>query len=504
MKKYILMAAAVVLAIGAQAQRQKNKELDSVYYHCNHGHYVSAQVGYGLQDQTYSFTEMAEGAKRNNDLGISFKFGYKYYFTDHFGVGLSAMYQNYQAKTTFNFTNEGAPQQTPYGVGYIPVTVFDDLRERQSLHTVSIPVQLLGQFSISKRWKTEIGLGAAYTLAMAFKYKTVDGSIEGREVFPELNGELNYEYERYDTYKVGNFKGDYNKNNTLSALGEVNFLFSLSRRLELGIGFMGMYGFSSPNDNGTMPIYENGDQQRQYNGVLNTNYVKDNGLMSAQVTVGLRYRIFARNVEFESKEQSRHLKDTKQVDMMNQSRHQFDTKNKKHKQDEVEIDTLSDEERRRRAIRDANIKVDLPQDTVVETPAAPVEDVPAPPAAKTLEQEIEELIMELNDNYCGFNSAPMANQEKQQQSIDRLAEILRQHPEVELVVYGHTCDIGTVDQNKIVGQRRADGFKYELTKRGVPARQITTETKWFKEPLVPNTTPANRAKNRRIQLKKVN
>jgi len=51
-----------------------------------------------------------------------------------------------------------------------------------------------------------------------------------------------------------------------------------------------------------------------------------------------------------------------------------------------------------------------------------------------------------------------------------------------------------------VGLARANTVKNILMDMGVPESQITTETKYYLEPLVPNTSEENRAKNRRREI----
>ncbi|MBO7462063.1 MAG: OmpA family protein, partial [Bacteroidales bacterium] len=71
-----------------------------------------------------------------------------------------------------------------------------------------------------------------------------------------------------------------------------------------------------------------------------------------------------------------------------------------------------------------------------------------------------------------------------------------------IICIGHTCDIGTEEQNKAVGLKRAEAFAQELIDRGVDRSRIECDTRWFKEPLVPNTSEKNREINRRVEVKR--
>ena len=51
-----------------------------------------------------------------------------------------------------------------------------------------------------------------------------------------------------------------------------------------------------------------------------------------------------------------------------------------------------------------------------------------------------------------------------------------------------------------VGLKRANTVKQKLVDLGVSASQISTESKAFDEPMVPNTSDENMAKNRRVEF----
>lgn len=68
-------------------------------------------------------------------------------------------------------------------------------------------------------------------------------------------------------------------------------------------------------------------------------------------------------------------------------------------------------------------------------------------------------------------------------------------------IEGH-CDIrGSDAYNMKLSQRRADSVYNYLLKRGIPAKRMDTVAYGRSRPLLPNTTEANMAKNRRVELK---
>ena len=67
---------------------------------------------------------------------------------------------------------------------------------------------------------------------------------------------------------------------------------------------------------------------------------------------------------------------------------------------------------------------------------------------------------------------------------------------------GHTDNVGKSDYNAKLSQSRADAVKAWLVAHGIADKRLTTQGFGDKVPLVPNDNAADRAKNRRVELKK--
>ena len=85
--------------------------------------------------------------------------------------------------------------------------------------------------------------------------------------------------------------------------------------------------------------------------------------------------------------------------------------------------------------------------------------------------------------------------------IQEIAEALRLHPEIaQLEIQGHTDDTGTPRSNLRLSEERAKAVREALIRNGVKPRRLVARGHGEDKPLVPNTSAANRARNRRIQL----
>ncbi len=84
--------------------------------------------------------------------------------------------------------------------------------------------------------------------------------------------------------------------------------------------------------------------------------------------------------------------------------------------------------------------------------------------------------------------------------VAKIKTALEQDPDRRVVVAGHTCDIGSYDYNKDLSARRAASVEKYLIQGGVSADKIHSEGHSYGQPIAPNTSEENRAKNRRVEI----
>ena len=85
-------------------------------------------------------------------------------------------------------------------------------------------------------------------------------------------------------------------------------------------------------------------------------------------------------------------------------------------------------------------------------------------------------------------------------SLRRLHRFLQDNPKVAILITGHTDNLGSDEYNLKLSLQRAQSVQSYLLAEGIKPDRIKVAGKGFREPMVPNTSPTNQAKNRRITV----
>lgn len=87
-----------------------------------------------------------------------------------------------------------------------------------------------------------------------------------------------------------------------------------------------------------------------------------------------------------------------------------------------------------------------------------------------------------------------------QASIERIAAVLTQYPQHQIVVEGHTDATGSDEFNLGLSRDRASSVRSALVAGGVDASKISAEGYGESRPVASNDTPAGRQQNRRVEI----
>jgi outer membrane protein OmpA-like peptidoglycan-associated protein len=116
---------------------------------------------------------------------------------------------------------------------------------------------------------------------------------------------------------------------------------------------------------------------------------------------------------------------------------------------------------------------------------------------ETVQREVDDI---LKGTVIEFQTASAVIRPSSFSVLDSIAAKLKQYPDVRVKIDGHTDSLGQPAANMKLSQSRADSVRNALVKRGVAASRIESTGYGSTRPLVPETSPENRAKNRRIEL----
>ncbi|MFT3990187.1 MAG: OmpA family protein [Luteolibacter sp.] len=86
-------------------------------------------------------------------------------------------------------------------------------------------------------------------------------------------------------------------------------------------------------------------------------------------------------------------------------------------------------------------------------------------------------------------------------TLQEMAALLKAEPNLNVLVVGHTDNVGTFEFNEDLSKRRAAAVVAELSKNyGIAASRMTSLGASFMAPVTTNTTEEGRALNRRVEL----
>ncbi|HEU4649207.1 MAG TPA: OmpA family protein [Gemmatimonadales bacterium] len=100
--------------------------------------------------------------------------------------------------------------------------------------------------------------------------------------------------------------------------------------------------------------------------------------------------------------------------------------------------------------------------------------------------------------YFGFDRTDLTDASRAR--LDRKAELLRNNPDVRLVIAGHTDERGSTEYNLALGMRRAAESKRYLVSRGIPDGNLDVMSHGEERPADPGHNEGAWAANRRAEF----
>lgn len=120
------------------------------------------------------------------------------------------------------------------------------------------------------------------------------------------------------------------------------------------------------------------------------------------------------------------------------------------------------------------------------------------PGAK-VERVGEGIVVEFSEKILfGFDKSDLSA--SAEGNLDKLVAVLKEYPDTNIEIQGHTDSKGSDSYNQGLSQRRATAVATYLRNRGVSASRITTKGYGETAPVASNDTEDGRAQNRRVNF----
>lgn len=121
----------------------------------------------------------------------------------------------------------------------------------------------------------------------------------------------------------------------------------------------------------------------------------------------------------------------------------------------------------------------------------------------------DEIVKDLNEKgksilYINFDTDKSNLTSEGTDVVKQIAEALKKESALKISIEGHTDNTGNAAHNKTLSEQRAHAVLQALTKDGIETSRLLATGFGAEKPLVANDSEENKAKNRRVELVKVN
>ena len=400
-----------------------------------------------------------------------FKFGYQaglnynFFFAPKWGIGTGVELGFYNNKVTLpdGMHYVSRINEQNYDRGYFNyINASEGFEEKQTTTMLNIPLVL--QFNTPAGAKTrlyalagmKVGIPVKSTYKASADRMTTSGFVsftDGGGYYMQDNPEAGF-----DTKQNWSNKGDLDLKTSYSVTAEVGAKFNLSHKLWLYVGAYGDFGLNDikkTTANAPLVAY-NGS------GIANNNFTSGNSILA--------------NPDYSG--------DTRLIAAGLKVRIGFGFGGKKKVAPVV--------------IPPAPPVVRQPQPTpppvVREEPRRP-----EPPRQELTKAE-QDLLNTVITFYEINNTQISAESER---TLDQVADLMKRKQWLDIMITGHTCNLGSEAVNMKVGAERAQSAFDYLVSKGIDPNRMQMESKAYFEPLVPNDSIENRRINRRAQMKEI-
>ena len=389
-------------------------------------------------NQRCSYTAMAE-------------IGYTYFFHRNVGIGIGVGINHTGATARINDKQTIADLYDPR---YFDGDVYDltysttDLKEKFSTWAIEVPitVQFEKKFGNGRKG-IYAGVGIKGYFPIASKVTFPNGTITPTTIFDK---ELNVIYENDLAIHLdpNTFNGISSKQKmkwgSIDVLGEFGGIFGISRNTDLYIGVYGSYGFfnliKEPVDLSSLNVAD-----PRLNQILDRYVNTKDKFNLVQVGLKLGFHFLP-------------CKDCGNDEYMRDHKRRYmDEMMKKRNEPIIVTNTVQEY---------YYVVPTIAQDLL--------DDAANDPAKKKALQDLAQSLSNIKILFDLDKDIPKLDDNKRDH-ISRAAELLRNNPDLKVIVTGYTSPEGTIPHNQDLGHRRSLAVRDHFINRGVPQDQIAVQ-----------------------------
>lgn len=408
------------------------------------GHYIQALVGLGYGSMGHSIKDLYDDMLKARNAGGGnglLQFNYAYYFHENWGFFTGLMFEHMNSYSVLNGTKSfNTHGDSDHGENYDHIVRMNDWTEKEVSYMLGVPVGIQMQYPIytmpavshrNNQLRLYADLGAKFNWVMASKWNLVSGSIShegdysyrGLYLDESIGDDRDYYTETIsDDGQWTTQKNDLDfKHISIDGMADLGVMIPLAERLDLMVGLYANYTFNNLRNS----------ERGQEIGWHNT---------SPEVAGTIREHSFMN--DYEGVMETNYVGAVRPWDVGVKVGVSFNWPDKKHKKDVEETTAISF---KRREV---------------------VENIPV--AAQKISD-----IMKTSVIWFDFDS----DKPKLQPAdvVDKIADVLLEHPDQKVLVYGHASKEGSLEYNQRLSERRAASIVRLLKKKGVPDSQIVSK-----------------------------
>lgn len=496
--RIITTLAAAALTISVSAQQSA------------HDNYVGINFGGGLNTMLYNPANGDQSVGGGLEAGLF----YGRFFNEWIGLGVGFQYTWANAYATYNWSEvtTGLTHPNNPAVPYNLTTRFNDYEERQDVGLLSIPVEVLFRKPFSDRIALIGGVGLSLDFPIHGSYHAKSGSYSTTGVFPSIGSyELSDMPENgFSTYSsTQGAKFDNRAKVGGSVIGDIGARFALNDNWGIYCGLYFGYGFTNllaDSKDEEMIMINANTPKIDYRGTFNSNEVDKAHLLRFGVKVAADFGWSGGNKK--ARQQARldsiaaaeaaminemeRMRERARQDSIAAAKQAENARLAKERARQDSITAAEHAENARLAIEKAR------QDSIAAAEAERVR-IAAERAAHIAEIKAKGQTVTVHFDTGGEE---LKFKTEEQKIIDDLSAVMKDDESIRIVITGHTDNTGNADKNlRVWGVKRAEALKGYMVKKGVPAKNISCESKGQTEPVASNKTAEGRAQNRRANIR---